>query len=419
MESTIFYQQVLGLRSPWRVADVQLDLAGKSVGITVIDDGSCAHRCPTCGRECPSHDRLERSWRHLDTCQMQTVLTAEVPRVRCPERGVHLVRVPWAEPGSRFTAMFEAVVIDLLKFAPIKAVAGHAGVTWDQVDGIMGRAVQRGLARRTALPAKRLGVDETSFQRRHEYVTVVSDLERGIVLHVADDRKEETLAKHYDSLPPEALAAIEVATMDMWGPYIAATEKAVPEGRSKIAFDKFPFDEFRAGHLGAAVDKVRRAEHRELSERGDQRLKGTKHDWLRNPSTHDRIKDKARFEALRLSTLRTARAWSLKEAAMDAWEHEEESDVRIMLTWWCGWADRSRLEPMRKVCRMIKSHLGGIITAILRRATNACADSINSRIQWIKRMARGFRNRDRFRNAIYFHLGGLELRPEGLFHTKA
>jgi transposase len=207
--------------------------------------------------------------------------------------------------------------------------------------------------------------------------------------------------------------------MDMWGPYIAATEKAVPEGRSKIAFDKFPFDEFRAGHLGAAVDKVRRAEHRGLSERGDQRLKGTKHDWLRNPSTHDRIKDKARFESLRLSTLRTARAWSLKEAAMDAWEHEEESDVRIMLKWWCGWADRSRLEPMRKVSRMMKKHLQGIVTAIVRRATNACAESLNSRIQWIKRMASGFRNRDRFRAAIYFHLGGLDLRPEGFLHTRA
>jgi transposase len=114
METTDLYQQILGLRSPWRVADVQLDLKGKSVAVTVIDDGSVEHSCPDCGRKCPGYDRLERSWRHLDTCQMQTILTAQVPRVSCPEHGVHLVQVPWAEPGSRFTALFEAVVIGLL-----------------------------------------------------------------------------------------------------------------------------------------------------------------------------------------------------------------------------------------------------------------------------------------------------------------
>lgn len=341
---------------------------------------------------------------------MQTILTAEVPRVECPEHGVLLARVPWAEPGSRFTAMFEAIVIDLLRVAPILAVAKHAGLSWDQVNGIQERAVCRGLGRRVAAPVAQMSVDETSFQRRHEYVTVVSDRTRGVVLHVADDRKEETLASYYRSLDPAHLASIDLVTMDMWGPYIAATEKVVPDGASKIAFDKFHV----AGHLGKAVDQVRRGEHRELSARGDQRLKGTRHDWLRNPSTHDRIRDRARFEALRDSTLRTARAWSLKEAAMEAWEHEEESDIRAMLKWWSGWADRSRLEPMRRVSRMVKKHLRGIVTAILRRATNAGAESINARIQWIKRMACGFRNRDRFRAAIYFHLGGLNLYPDGL-----
>lgn len=341
---------------------------------------------------------------------MQMVLTAEVPRVQCPEHGVLLVHVPWAEPGSRFTAMFEAIVIDLLKVAPISAVADHMRLSWDQVDGIQSRAVERGLRRRQAKPVSEVAVDETSFQRGHEYVTVVSDRSRNVVLHVAEDRTSDALESYYRSLPPEHLEAIGLVAMDMWGPYIAATAKSVPDGANKTAFDKFHV----ASHLGNALDKVRRAEHRELSQRGDQRLKGTKHDWLRNPSTHDRIKDRERFEALRTSTLRTARAWSLKEAAMEAWEHHDESDVRAMWKWWCGWADRSRLEPMRRVSRMVKKHLQGIVTAIMRRATNAGAESINSRIQWIKRMACGFRNRSRFRAAIYFHLGGLDLYPEAL-----
>jgi len=410
METTKLYQQILGILPPWRVGDVRLDVAAKSVEVAVIDDGSVAHVCPKCGRACPGYDRQPRRWRHLDTCQMQTILTAEVPRVECPEHGVAQVVVPWAEPNSRFTALFEAVVIDLLRFAPISAVAGHTGLSWGQVDGIQARAVARGLRRREAAPVRRLAVDETSFQRGHEYVTAVSDQESGVVLHVADDRRQKTLEDWYRSRPPEHLAAVELVSMDMWGPYISATTNAVPDGAAKIAFDKFHV----AGHLGDALDKVRSAEHRELVERGDKRLSGTRHDWLRNPATHDRIKDMARFERLRDSTLRTARAWSLKEAAMDAWEHRDEGDVRAMLKWWCGWADRSRLEPMRKVSRMIKKHVQGIVTAIVNHVTNAGAESINSRIQWIKRMACGFRSRARFRNAIYFHLGGLQLYPAGV-----
>jgi len=96
---------------------------------------------------------------------------------------------------------------------------------------------------------------------------------------------------------------------------------------------------------------------------------------------------------------------------MDVWEHETESDVRAMWKWWLGWAARCRLEPMRKVARMIKSHLEGIVTAIVNRVTNAGAESINARIQQVKRMACGFRNHERFRNAIYFHLGGLDMMP--------
>jgi len=95
------------------------------------------------------------------------------------------VKVPWSEPGSRFTALYEALVIDLLREMSFSGVARFTGLTWDQIDGIQGRAVRRGLARRELRLPGRIGVDETSFQKRHEYVTVVSSLE-GEVVHVAD-----------------------------------------------------------------------------------------------------------------------------------------------------------------------------------------------------------------------------------------
>lgn len=161
---------------------------------------------------------------------------------------MHQVKVPWAEPGSGFTALFESLAIDWLKEASIKAVAGVLRMSWDEADGIQARAVARGLARRARAVPTRMGLDETSFQKRHEYVTVVTDRATGDVVHVADDRRQATLEAFLETLTPEERASIESVAMDMWGPYIAALKAKVPEAERKIAFDKFHV----ASHLGGS-----------------------------------------------------------------------------------------------------------------------------------------------------------------------
>lgn len=275
MRDTELYGQILGVKSPWRVSRVELQLAGGDVEVFVEHSGGQL-TCPECGKSAGGYDKRERRWRHLDTCQYRTILVAQVPRVECSEHGVKTIQVPWAEPGSGFTALFEALVIDWLRAANTKAVAQLLRLTWDQVDGVMQRAVRRGLARRELAVPGRLGVDETSFQKRHEYVTVVADTERGVVQHVADGRGKEALSGYYAAFSEHELAALESVSMDMWGPYIAATREAVPEAESKIAFDKFHV----AGHLGKAVDRVRAEENRSLRAAGDETLKATKHLWL-------------------------------------------------------------------------------------------------------------------------------------------
>ena len=114
--------------------------------------------------------------------------------------------------------------------------------------------------------------------------------------------------------------------------------------------------------------------------------------------------------------IRTARAWAIKEHAMCLWSYTSRTWARQAWRKWIGWALRSRLDPIRRVARMVRDHLDGILNAIVLRATNTRAESVNAKIQRVKRMACGFRNRERFRNAIYFHLGGLDLCPAS--HTK-
>ena len=111
----------------------------------------------------------------------------------------------------------------------------------------------------------------SSFQRRHDYVTVVSDLERARVLFVADDRKRESLEAFWAlGLTDAQRADVEAIAMDMWEPYVQATRAQVPDADTKIVFDRFHC----AKHLNEGLDRVRRAEHRDLRARGDTRLTG-------------------------------------------------------------------------------------------------------------------------------------------------
>ena len=409
MQSEELYAQLLGLRAPWKVTSVELEMPAK-VTVYVELEASADVDCPECGKACRRHDTRQRKWRHLDTMQAQTVLVADVPRGECPEHGVKQMQVPWAAPGSRFTAMFEILVIDWLKAAKgnVTAVASQLGMTWDQVDGVMSRAVERGLQRRTVESPRRLGVDETSFKRRHQYVTVVADLESHRVLHVAEGRGKAALSSYFEALTDEQRGELEAIALDMHGPFISAIRQYVPDAEAKMCFDKFHV----AALLSHAVDLVRRAESRELHECGDDRLKRTRYLWLSNPTT---MSDErwAGFEHLRESTLKTARAWAIKEAAMEVWTLDASAPV--LLDAWravIAWGRRSRLAPIKRAMATLRDHLTGVIRAQQLRLTNARLEGINSIIQGLKRTARGFRNRDRFRNAIYFHLGGLDLYPK-------
>ena len=288
--------------------------------------------CPACGAACPGYDRRRRTWRHLDTMQYRTLVWAEVPRVRCAEHGgVQQVRVPWAGPRARFTALFEAMVIDWLAVARFEAVARQCRLSWDQVSGIQERAVRRGLSRRAVAASPVVGVDETSFQRRHEYVTVVNDLTASEprVLYVADGRDRAAIDGYFEAVGEEGCALIAMVAMDMWQAYIGSVRRHT---EALIAFDKFHV----AQHLGAAVDQVRRSENRALRQQGDDPLVKTRYLWLTRRSNMTQ-RQRREFTPLRTSSLRVARAWAIKESAMQLWNYQSR-----------GWAERM-LETLVRV----------------------------------------------------------------------
>jgi transposase len=183
---------------------------------------------------------------------------------------VSQVSVPWAGKHSRFTLLMERLVIDTLAACQsVSRTCKLTGVSWDQAQAVMERAVERGRRRKReraeAEPVTRIGVDEKAFRKGHSYMTVVCDLDRSTVEHVAEDRKASSLAGYFGSLTAEQRAGIEAIAMDMWKPYIKAARDHVPGAESKIVFDRFHVMKLATG----AVDMVRRAEHKALRASGE------------------------------------------------------------------------------------------------------------------------------------------------------
>ncbi len=399
------YRQLLGLDESWIVTSVDLDLVGKRVVIRVEHVGN-ALLCPECSETCSMKDHApERGWRHLDTMQFETILESRVPRTNCADCGVKTIRIPWASKHSRFTVMFEVFAIEVLQAASnVSAAATLLGLSWDSVHTIMERAVERGLERREVDHVTQVGIDEKSFGRGQDYVSLMTDLDGSRVLEVVPGRDEESADKLWDSLPAEQIAKIEAISIDMSQAFENTVRSHAPQ--AAIVHDKFHISK----HLNEAVDKVRRQEHKLLQKEGDQRLTGTKQLWLFNPE-NIRESRQEEFEALKNRELKTARAWAIKENFRWFWSYCYAGHARNFFEDWYSWASRSRLQPIIKVAKMIKRRLPNILTYFKHRITNATSEGYNSRIQAIKSNARGFKNFDNYRTRILFFCGKLTLKP--------
>jgi len=405
MNDIQLYQQILGDTKPWRVEGVALKAAEREIEISMALDAQ-VWGCPECRGRMHVHGYERRRWRHLDSCQFRTFLVADVPRVKCETHGTQQVAVPWAEKHGRFTALFERLAIDLMQACSTNAACDALRISWEEADGIKQRAVRRGLRRKGARPLRRLCVDEKAVGWGHDYVTVVTsaDAPESKVEYVGDGRKRASLDAFWASLSAEQRAAIEAVSLDLWPPYVDSAQTHVPG--ADLVHDSFHLTRY----VNRALDQVRRIEQATLRARGDERLTGSRQLWLWGfENLPERWSE--RFAALRASTLKTARAWSLKELFRALWRCRDVADATVFLKRWCTLASQSRLDPMREVARLFRKHAPRILTYFKHRFNNAIAEAMNRRIQDLIQKACGYRNRERFKTDVLFHLGGLDLYP--------
>jgi transposase len=408
MRDTKLYEQLLGLERPWRVKDVDLQLDDGEVVVSVEADRQL-WGCPECGKKMRIHDYATRRWRHLDSCQFKTILEARVPRVKCMEHGTVTVKVPWAEKHSRFTLLFERLALDVLRDCSIEAARKYLRVSWDEMDYIKQKAVDRGLRRKGTVKAHAICLDEKSIGKGQDYVTVVVKVadDGPIVDYIGDGREEAALDDFWAGHDEAALAGIHCASMDMWKAYINAVEKNLPAGKAAITHDPFHIIQ----NMNKAVDQVRRREIGLLSTEQAKQLKGTRFMWLYG---FENLPEKwnERIKALKDSQMQTAHAWRLKEQLRAMYQCETYAQAEAFFKIWNRDAMRSKLEPVKKVARMLKAHLPQVLNYFVFKVTNAYSEGMNSFIQALIKRANGYRNRRRLKRDLFFHLGGLDLYPD-------
>lgn len=406
------YAALLKIDQPWEVTEVTRDPNREIVTIRVALPGTAVAKCPQCGKAASVHDKRERTWRHLDAMGHEVQLVCEVPRCSCPEHGVLQVKVPWAEPGSRFTFHFEALAVAVISASrSLTQAAELLRLHWDSVQRIIERAVERGLARRTTEGIKQVGLDEKSFLRGQRYISLMTDLGKSRVLEVVPGRDTEQAIALWESLPEQQRREVEAAAMDMGANFAAATRIAAPQ--AAIVHDRFHVSK----HLNEAVDQTRRQEAARLAEKGDETLKKTRYLWLHGtvPEQHQ-----ASFADLLEMNLKTSRAWLYKEQLVEFWAQPDAAAGERFFCQWYRAVMRTRLPKVKAVAKTLKSHLVNLLTYFQHRITNAVTEGFNSKIQAIKADARGFRRFENYRARILFFCGKLDLMPplhSGPTHT--
>lgn len=411
MKLTDFYGQILGISFPWAISEAKIDKSDKSVHLTLSHADASQFPCKHCESLCSVHDHGKvRTWRHLDTCDHYTYLHAALPRTKCSECGVCTIVPPWSRAGSRFTLQFESFAIDTLQTTQVRSRSAlQLRVSEEQLKRIQNQAVERAIQNRKTASnylVRHVCIDEKSLFKGHHYVTILYNGETGAVLEVVEHRTEESAQKAFQQLGEYVdLEEVKVVTMDMWKAFQNAANTCVP--KADVVHDRFHL----AQYLNKAVDITRRAENKKLTAENDNRLKGTKYLWLKNPDNFTDAQQQLHQQLIQDAELKTVRAWQLKEEFKKFFATGTLQKATDFFNSWSENVEQSGNKPLLKVTKTFEKHLQGLLDYIKHRVSNAMAESINTAIQQVKSKARGFKSAKAFRIAILFHLSHLCMYP--------
>jgi transposase len=401
MQDTDLFEMALGLLPPWLVERCEFDPEEERFDIYVDFTRGAEFQCPECGRpRCKAHDTVTKRFRHLNFFQYHAYLHVRTPRVKCSKCGVRQIPVPWAREGCGFTILFEAFIMTMAKGMPVNAVARQVGEHDTRIWRILNYYVEKTREKQDYSQVSKIGVDETSSKRGHNYITVFVDMEKSKVLFATPGKDSATIKAFKEDLEAHGgdAAQIEEACCDMSPAFISGLEDTFEN--SSITFDKFHIVKV----INEAVDEVRRQEQKTHPE-----LKKTRFVWLKNPQNLT-AKQREVIEALNVPklNLKTAKAYQLKLNFQELYNQPKEQAEEFLKRWYF-WATHCRLQPMVEAARTIKRHWDGVLRWFDSGITNGVLEGINSLIQAAKAKARGFRSVRNLITVVYLIAGKLDM----------
>jgi transposase len=402
MDSIDIFTMALGLPEPWHVTKAEfIDGPDSTKELHLWLDFNRGYKFAIGSIVGTAYDTEDKTWRHLNFFQHCCYIHARVPRIKTGENSIELVDVPWARKGSGFTLMFEAYTMLLIeREMPVSSVSKTVKETAPRLWRVFNYWVKKAVDEIDLSSVRRIGVDETSKTKGHNYITQFVDLDSRKTIFVTEGRDSKT----FESFKKELISKggkvenIEAISMDMSPSFISGALNHFPN--AGIIFDKFHI--IKA--LNEALDEVRKGEHNE-----NKLLKGHRFTLLHLKSNLSANKQ-TELETLLMTYPTIGKAYNFRESFVDIFNNVYGDETEDRLNEWCEKVNESSIQPLVKFVNLIKKHMFGIKTMFkFKSVNNGILEGLNSLIQLAKKRARGYGNVENLKNMVYFVTGKLEL----------
>jgi len=363
--------------------------------------------CSGCGQRRPGYDTLrQRSFEFVPLWGILVFFLYAPRRVDCPDCGVKVERLPWAQGKCRLTITYAWFLATWAKRLSWKEVAEVFHTSWDSVVRSVKMAVEWGLMHRDLSGIMAVGADEICWRKRKEkFVTLVYQLDAGKrrLLWIGRDRTARTFRSFFEWLGEKRCQGLRFVCSDMWKPYLRVIAEMAPAAVNVL--DRFHV----MSHMSKAIDEVRAKEAKELKAKGKEPLlTGSRWCLLKRPQnlTDNQVE---RLKDLLAYNIKTVRAYLLKEDFQRFWEYISPFWAGKFLDAWCTRTMRSRLKPMKKVAKMLRNHRGLLLNWFRAKGEIAlgCVEGFNNKAKVTTKRSYGFRSYDLLKIALYHALGDL------------
>jgi transposase len=362
--------------------------------------------CSGCGQVGPGYDRLpKRQFEFVPLWGIAVFLIYSMRRVNCPRCKVTVETVPWADGKNQLTHSYQWFLARWARRLSWSETAEAFGTTWDNVFRSVKKAVQWGLAHRVLSGIRSIGVDEIQWLKGHKYLTLVYQIDGHAkrLLWIGKDRTIRSFLGFFRMLGKERSAELKFICSDMWKPYLKVIARKA--GQAIHVLDRYHI----MAKMNKAIDEVRAAEAKQLKQKGQQPiLKHARWCLLKRPENLTANQAVKLSELLKVN-LKAVRSYLLREDFQRFWQYRSAAWAKRFLAQWCTRTMRSKIEPMKKVARMLRAHESLILNWFRAKGalSSGAVEGFNNKVKLTMRKSYGFRTSEAIELALYHNLGAL------------